>query len=155
MRHFQRIPHFLLLTCHKANPPEARVQRHLDLSGLVLLQDNAFLHQQPVVCGHSNANQQQSTGPENGREQRQGPRTEWTHLWGDEKQWQESVIINADVGLKHGVFVGFLECGKVRDKYFVCLKIKGVEKNKNLSWCWKEEERQGLICSLIFFFLNC
>lgn len=65
-----------LPTCHKADPPEAGVQRHLDLGGLVLLQDDSLLHQQPVVCRHGDADQQQTAGPENRREQRQSPRTE-------------------------------------------------------------------------------
>lgn len=38
------------LTCYEADPPQARVQRHLDLGGLILLQDDSLLHQQPVVC---------------------------------------------------------------------------------------------------------
>lgn len=76
----------LLPTCHEADPPEAGVQRHLDLGGLVLLQDDSLLHQQPVVCWHGDAHQQQTTGPENRREQRQGPRTERTHLWRNRKK---------------------------------------------------------------------
>lgn len=55
----------LALTCHEADPPQARVQRHLDLGGLILLQDDSLLHQQPVVGRHGNADQQQAAGAEN------------------------------------------------------------------------------------------
>lgn len=72
----------------------------------------------------------------------------------DEKQWQESVIINADIGLKHGIFVGFLECGKVRDKYFVCLKSR--KKQKPVMMLKRRgDERTDRTDLLFFFFFNC
>ena len=83
----------MLRTCHEADPPEARAQRHLDLCGLVLLQDDPLLHQQPVVRRHGDTNQQQTTGPEHRREQRQSPRTERTHLWREKKNmWAQPVL---------------------------------------------------------------
>lgn len=62
------------------------MQRHLDLGGLVLLQDDALLHQQPVVGGDGDADQQQTARPEDRREQRQSPRAERTHLRRDRKK---------------------------------------------------------------------
>ena len=67
-------------TGHKADPPEAGVQRHLHLHSLVLLQDDALLHEQPVVCGHGHTHQEQATGPEHRGEERQRPGAEGTHL---------------------------------------------------------------------------
>lgn len=67
-------------TCHEADPPQAGVQRHLDLGGLVLLQHDPLLHQQPVVRRHGNADQQEAAGAENRGEQRQRAGAEGTHL---------------------------------------------------------------------------
>lgn len=77
-------------TCDEADPPQARVQRHLDLGGLVLLQDDPLLHQQPVVRRHGDTHQQQTAGPENRREQREGPGAERTHLWRGEEEEEEA-----------------------------------------------------------------
>lgn len=51
-------------TSHEANSPQARMQRHLHLHALVLLQDDALHHDQPVVRGHGHPHQQQPAGSE-------------------------------------------------------------------------------------------
>lgn len=69
----------LLRSCHKADSPQSRVQRHLDLCCLVLLQDDTLLHQQPVVGRHGDAHQQQAAGPKYGGQQCERSRAERTH----------------------------------------------------------------------------
>lgn len=71
-----------LPTSHEANSPEARVQRHLHLHALVLLQDDALDHDQPVVCGHGHAHQQQPAGPEHRGQDGQCTAAARTHLEG-------------------------------------------------------------------------
>lgn len=71
-----------LPTSHEANSPEARVQRHLHLHALVLLQDDALDHDQPVVRGHGHAHQQQPAGPEHRGQDCQRAAAARTHLEG-------------------------------------------------------------------------
>lgn len=84
-----------LPTSHKANSPEARVQRHLHLHALVLLEDDALDHDQPVVCGHGHTHQQQPAGPEHRGQDGQRAAAARTHLEGKIKgvsQEEESHI---------------------------------------------------------------
>lgn len=93
-----------IVTCDEADPPEAGVQSHLDLGGLVLLQHDSLLHQQPVVRRHGDAHQQQTAGPKNRREQRQSPRTERTHLRTGSKRVQSTCRGQKRSG-KHAIHV--------------------------------------------------
>lgn len=48
-------------TCEEADSPEASVQCHLDLRGLVLRQHRSLLHVQPVISADCDAHEQQAT----------------------------------------------------------------------------------------------
>lgn len=67
-------------TGHKAHSPEARVQRHLHLHALVLLQDDALHHDQPVVSGHGHPYQQQPAGSKHCGQDGQSAAAARTHL---------------------------------------------------------------------------
>lgn len=67
-------------TCYKTHSPQARVQCHLDVDRLVLLQYDALLHQQPIIRRHGNPYQQQSACPKHRGEQRQSPTAARAHL---------------------------------------------------------------------------
>lgn len=58
------------------------MQRHLHLHALVLLQDDALHHDQPVVRGHGHAHQQQPAGPEHRGQDGQRAAAARTHLEG-------------------------------------------------------------------------
>lgn len=70
------------LTGHKAHSPEARVQRHLHLHALVLLQDDALHHDEPVVSGHGHPHQQQPAGSKHSGQDGQSAAAARTHLRG-------------------------------------------------------------------------
>lgn len=72
-------------TGHEANSPQAWVQRHLHLHALVLLQDDALYHDQPVVCGHGHPHQQQPAGSKHCGQDGQRTAAAWTHLEGRTK----------------------------------------------------------------------
>lgn len=67
-------------TGHEAHSPEARVQRHLHLHALVLLQDDALHHDEPVVSGHGHPHQQQPAGSEHCGQDGQSAAAARTHL---------------------------------------------------------------------------
>lgn len=73
-------------TCHEADPPHAGVQGHPDLHALVLLQNDALLHQQPVVCGHSHAHQEQAARPKHRGQERECPRAKHACLRREDKK---------------------------------------------------------------------
>lgn len=58
------------------------MQRHLHLHALVLLQDDALHHDQPVVCGHSHPHQQQPAGSKHCGQDGQRTAAARTHLEG-------------------------------------------------------------------------
>lgn len=58
-------------TCQKANPPEPRVQRELDLGRLVLGLDDALLQVQPVVSADRDAQEAEAADGEHAAEQGQ------------------------------------------------------------------------------------
>lgn len=58
------------------------MQRHLHLHALVLLQDDALHHDQPVVGGHGHAHQQQPAGPEHRGQDGQRAAAARAHLEG-------------------------------------------------------------------------
>lgn len=66
-------------TCEEADAPEAGVQRHLDLRGLVLRQHRSLLHVQPVVSADRDAHQQQATRTKHTAQQGQGAAAAVTH----------------------------------------------------------------------------
>lgn len=66
-------------TCEKADAPEARVQRHLDLRGLVLRQHRPLLHIQPVVCADRDTHKQQAASTKHAAQQGQGAAAAMTH----------------------------------------------------------------------------
>lgn len=69
------------------------MQRHLDLHALVLLQDDALHHDQPVVCGHSHPHQQQPAGSKHCGQDGQRTAAARTHLPGRTKAltWDEAL----------------------------------------------------------------
>lgn len=69
-----------LRTGHEADSPQSGVQRHLDLHTLVLLQDDALHHDEPVVGGHGYAHQQQAAGSEHCGQDGQRTTATRTHL---------------------------------------------------------------------------
>lgn len=66
-------------TCEEADPPEAGVQCHLDLRGLVLRQHGSLLHVQPVVSADRDAHKQQATCAKHAAQQGQGAAAAVTH----------------------------------------------------------------------------
>ena len=66
-------------TCKEADSPQASVQRHLDLRGLVLRQHGALLHVQPVVRADGDAHEQQAARAEHAAQQGQGAAAAVTH----------------------------------------------------------------------------
>lgn len=58
------------------------MQRHLHLHALVLLQDDALHHDQPVVCRHSHPHQQQPAGSKHCGQDGQCTAAARTHLEG-------------------------------------------------------------------------
>ena len=66
-------------TCKEADAPQASVQRHLDLGGLVLRQHGSLLHVQPVVCADGDAHEQQAARTKHAAQQGQGAAAAVTH----------------------------------------------------------------------------
>lgn len=66
-------------TCKEADSPEACVQGHLDLRGLVLWQHRSLLHVQPVISADRDAHEQQATRTEHAAQQGQGAAAAMTH----------------------------------------------------------------------------
>lgn len=58
-------------TCQKANPPEPRVQRELDLGRLVLGLDDALLQVEPVVSADGDAQEAEAADGKHAAEQGQ------------------------------------------------------------------------------------
>lgn len=66
-------------TCEEADSPEAGMQRHLDLRGLVLRQHRSLLHVQPVISADRDAHEQQATRTKHAAQQGQGAAAAVTH----------------------------------------------------------------------------
>lgn len=60
-----------LLTCQETDPPQAAVQRHVHLGGLVDGQDDALLQVEPVVGADGDPQQAQGAHSKHAAQQRQ------------------------------------------------------------------------------------
>lgn len=144
------------LTCYEADPPQARVQCHLDLSGLILLQDNSLLHQQPVVRWHGNADQQQAAGPEHWGQQRQSSGAEGTHLgtksreeqtgikkWReiDEKQSRESSEGQIDHMYRSCHALKYAHADETSGKMSEDKRLPSVHRFQIKHRCWAEKDK--------------
>lgn len=61
---------FRLLTCQETDPPQATVQRHVHLGGLVDGQDDALLQVEPVVRADGDPQQAQGAHSKHAAQQR-------------------------------------------------------------------------------------
>lgn len=60
-----------LLTSQETHPPEAWVEWHADVCGLVERKDDALLQVEPVICAHGDPQQAQGANRKHAAQQRQ------------------------------------------------------------------------------------